>query len=288
MGFVRVEATHHKAAVMGIIFLLLLGALLFPPTATTEAAPNPIPIVSVSLSPSEQKAHVTHNASDEVKFEGVLMVDQPQFMTSTTTLTASIDNDWTVYLSPATVASSGTRVTHFTVTVTVPGGTSPDVNGTLVVTASCKVPILAPILASTSAMVTVDLDNSGNIWTVRILEPPEGGLVMKNTVRVRGTASYSGGAVNRVDVRFCDGLWRNRTISVMAHSGKVTSPVVLVNVTLDRPDTAPAGDGDGTKDELETSDDWGLLPIILLILIAFVGVAVVYHYYIRTTAKPLY
>ena len=105
MGFVRVEATHHKAAVMGIIFLLLLGALLFPPTATTEAAPNPIPIVSVSLSPSEQKAHVTHNASDEVKFEGVLMVDQPQFMTSTTTLTASIDNDWTVYLSPATVAS---------------------------------------------------------------------------------------------------------------------------------------------------------------------------------------
>ena len=131
---------------------------------------------------------------------------------------------------------------------------------------------------------------------------------MKNTVRVRGTASYSGGAVNRVDVRFCDGLWRtangtkdwtidislsswedgNRTISVMAHSGKVTSPVVLVNVTLDRPDTAPAGDGDGTKDELETSDDWGLLPIILLILIAFVGVAVVYHYYIRTTAKPLY
>ena len=124
MGFVRVEATHRKAAVMGIIILFLLGALLFPPTATTEAAPNPIPIVSVSLTPSKQQAHVTPNVSDEVVFEGVLTVDQLTIYTSTTTLTASIGNEWTVSLSPGTITSNAPRSTRFYVTVTVPGGTS--------------------------------------------------------------------------------------------------------------------------------------------------------------------
>ena len=118
-------------------------------------APNPIPILSLSLFPTQLQAKVTQSQLGTVTFRGNATVEQMMFMDSTVTLQARVNAGWPVQINPTTIQFQGSGTESFTVTVIVPPGTSSLVTGNVIVTGSCKVSGLSPIVASCQGVVTV-------------------------------------------------------------------------------------------------------------------------------------
>jgi hypothetical protein len=121
-----------------------------------EAAPNPIPILSLSLYPTQLQAKVTQSQLGAVTFGGNATVEKINNIERVTvTLQAVVNTGWPVVISPTTIPYIIATTERFTVTVIVPPGTSSLQTGNVIVTGSAKAPGLSPIVASATAVVTV-------------------------------------------------------------------------------------------------------------------------------------
>ena len=295
---------------IAVAMSILMGATPFLVPLPTEAAPNPIPAVSVSLYPSQQRAEVTNEKGQVVSFGGNLSVDQLDIITTDVTLTASIDTDWVIVISPQSFTFSQSGTAKFTVSVTVPAGTNSTETGDLIVTASAKVPILAPILSTASAVVMVRNSSPIPVWNLRITSPVEGAVVGGgNSVTVSGTVTFSGGAVNFVEARYCDGPWVTahgttewsveldcsnfvdgpHTITARAKAEGSTSKPMYVNVTQDKSAAAPAsGNPLGTSKPVTPEEEgWSedfMTQLLIAVMVACILGAYLYLRHRRTSS----
>lgn len=275
---------------IAVAMSILMGATPLLVPLPTEAAPNPIPIVSVSLYPTQKRAEVTNEEDATVSFGGNITVEQLEWITSQVTLTGSIDADWEISISPDSITFQGPGTVRFTASVTVPAGTNHTDKADLVVTASAKVPILAPTKATASAVVTVRNSSPIPVWNLRITSPVQGAVVGGNSVTVRGTVTFSGSAINLVEARYCDGPWVTaegtsdwsveldcsnfedgpHTITARAKAEGSTSKPVYVNVTQDSTAAAPtSGNPSGSSGSGATDDEASpyLMPMLLIMVI---------------------
>ena len=192
MGFMgirecKARKTWSSMMVVGLACLLTIpvttgqtndgdeGGAIDRPTA-----PSLIPVLSISLFPTQLGAKVTADQLGAVTFGGNVTVEQLRIMTSKVTLTAVISTGWPVVISPSTIEFTGSGTERFTVTVIVPPGTSALITGNVIVVGTCKAPVLAPVVASAGAIVTVgpyydiDIDSDDPVIT---LSPGESGEV---------------------------------------------------------------------------------------------------------------
>jgi hypothetical protein len=151
--------TVYKAV---LIVAIVLGSALFlqvplPVAEEVEAAPNPIPILSLSLFPSQLQAHITQAQLGAVTFGGNATVEKIQGIERViVTLTAVVSTGWPVVLSRQTIPFINPGTAPFQVTVIVPPSTSSLLTGNVIVSGMAKAPALSPIPAAASAVVTVN------------------------------------------------------------------------------------------------------------------------------------
>ena len=175
------------------------------------AAPNPIPVLSISLFPTQLEAQVTADQLGTVTFDGTVTVEQVRIMTSTVTMTAVVSTGWPVVLSPQSFDFTGSGTESFSLTIIVPPATNALLNGNALVTGACKAPALSPVVASASAVVTVGayydiaVGSHDNIVT---LSPGEGGeatLTVGNRGNGIATVSVSvGSAPQNMNIELSD------------------------------------------------------------------------------------
>jgi hypothetical protein len=152
--------TQFRATVLVAIFMVsvFFGMAMpnDPVAEEVEAAPNPIPILSLSLFPSQLQAKVTQSQLGAVTFGGNATVEKIQGIERVTvTLAAVVNTGWPVVISPQTIPFINPRTERFQVTVIVPPATSSLLTGNVIISGTAKAPGLAPIPASASAVVTV-------------------------------------------------------------------------------------------------------------------------------------
>jgi len=152
--------TSFKATFLVAIFLAsgMFGFTLnpIPVVEEVEAAPNPIPILSLSLFPSALQAKVTQAQLGAVTFGGNATVEKMQGIERVTvTLTAVVNTGWPVVLSPQTIPFINPGTVKFQVTVIVPPATSSLLVGNVIVNGQAKAPLISPVVAAASAVVTV-------------------------------------------------------------------------------------------------------------------------------------
>jgi hypothetical protein len=136
-----------------IVGFAMPGALV---TEEADAAPNPIPILSLSLFPSQLKATVTQSQLGAVTFHGNATVEKMNYLERVTvTLQAVVNTGWPVVISPQTMPFVQSSTQQFQVTVIVPPATSSLISGNVIVTGSAKAAGLAPVVSSASGVVTV-------------------------------------------------------------------------------------------------------------------------------------
>lgn len=149
-----------SAAVLVIIMMagMLAGLHLVVPSVTeeAEAAPNPIPIVAITLNPSQMQAIITDSQIGAVAFSGTATVDKIRGIERMVlTLSAVVDTGWPVVISPMTIPFVNPGSQPFHMVVIVPPSTSSQIIGTVMVTCTGSVTGMAPIIANANGVVTV-------------------------------------------------------------------------------------------------------------------------------------
>jgi Tol biopolymer transport system component len=102
-----------RAALAVLVLLALVLA-----SGTSSALPGDL-TVELALEQSVLEARPTE-AEDAVTFDGNVTFAQPRWQYAEASLTATMNRNWTVTVSPATVTHRGDGTEPFTVTVTVP------------------------------------------------------------------------------------------------------------------------------------------------------------------------
>lgn len=274
---------------------MLIGSLGLPfdPGPAEVATAGPIPVVMVSLYPEDLDARVSHNKGAWVSFGGNVSVEQSSWMNTVVTLTGSTESGWSVSIEPDSLRFTDSGTQRFTLRVWVPEGTEDGLEEGIIVTASCKAPILAPIVASDSATVTVENTSPEPSWSVRITEPTAGAIFETDVLTISGTAAYNLGNVSSVEVKVCTGPWTvatgksewtidydcssltdgPHTIYARARSGDETSPTTEITVTQQRP--ASAAPASPQTDPGEPTDPgmsyrWPVLVLLIAIVVSVV------------------
>jgi hypothetical protein len=291
---------------LALAFLAMLLTLVTgtPATETTVALPNPVPCLSLSLSPTQLMATITPLQMDTVTFNGTMEVEQLQFETSTVSLQAVVNTGWPVVLSPQTMSCHGPSMEHFSVSVVVPPDTDPTTTANVIVTGSCKAPGLAPVVASCSAVVSVRLVVPDGNWTLMVIDPVENATLSGTSHTFRGVAEYDLGEITSVRVRLDANPWENATglrnwsyhlnltrlsegrhlLRVEASTKHSVSPTLTVNFTVERDDAG------GNLIPSEPDGDHGggglLVPATLVVVVA-VCLAILYTARSRTTTNDV-
>jgi hypothetical protein len=127
-----------------------------PVVEEAEAAPNPIPVLTLGLFPTNLQAKVTQSQLGSVTFGGNATVDKIQGIERVTvTIQAVVNTGWPVVVSPQTMVFVNPRTQQFQVNVIVPPATSSLLTGNVIVSGQAKAPGLAPVVAAASGVVTV-------------------------------------------------------------------------------------------------------------------------------------
>lgn len=116
------EASKQIARVL--IALLVFGTALAA-VAQPASAQNPVPALSLTISPGERQAQITASQPAAVQFFGNYTVDKLSFERAVVTFIAVVSTGWAVTVSPASITVSGNagRTGSIIVTVVVPAGT---------------------------------------------------------------------------------------------------------------------------------------------------------------------
>ena len=289
------------------ISVILLGALTVPVLDlidNAEAAPNPIPICSVSLYPTERRATVDDETGDTVTFDGNCTVDQLEIMTSTVSLNGSVDKGWTIQISPLTMEFTGPGTKRFNVDVIVPAGVTAGERGNVIITAECQGPILSPVKGTASSVITVINPSAAPEWDVRILDPAPNEVYDTDVLTISGSASYSQGAITSVEVKVCVGPWieaegttgwsidydvsflenGDHTIYVRARSGEdkvsATTEIIVIQDRSIGVDPPPPDPDTG-------EDNWKVYQNIIIGILILGGLGGVYLIYSRRQREEM-
>ena len=181
--------TPFKATFLVAIFLAsgLFGFMLNPPPVVeeAEAAPNPIPLLSLALFPPQLQAKITSSQLGAVTFGGNATVEKIQGIERVAvTLTAVVSTGWPVVISPQTIPFINPGTKKFHVTVIVPPSTSSLLTGAVRIDGSAKAPGLAPVVAAASGVVTVSQYFKLRIEAESPLRQVKPGELTYNTVNV--------------------------------------------------------------------------------------------------------
>ncbi|MCJ2540268.1 MAG: hypothetical protein LN414_03240, partial [Candidatus Thermoplasmatota archaeon] len=113
----------RSLAVIALVMVFFASGLTSgsTPTGPSEVVDGPdvgpIPVLTLSLTPSQLQAAVTESELGAVTFEGTAIVDQMRIMSSTVSLTAVVNAGWPLVISPQTIEFSGPGEEPFQVTV---------------------------------------------------------------------------------------------------------------------------------------------------------------------------
>ena len=181
--------TPFKATFLVTIFLVsgLFGFMLnpIPVVEEAEAAPNPIPLLSLALFPPQVQAKISSSQLGAVTFGGNATVEKIQGIERVAvTLTAVVSTGWPVVISPQTIPFINPGTKKFHVTVIVPPSTSSLLTGAVRIDGSAKAPGLAPVVAAASGVVTVSQYFKLRIEAESPLRQVKPGELTYNTVNV--------------------------------------------------------------------------------------------------------
>ncbi len=189
MGLCGEHVTNRRIA-------LLLGLILLAPSIVmllpqVNSAPNPVPVVSVNLSPVHQMADIGPGRSDMVEFNCTVTVEALSAVRYTVTIDATASTDWPVHTSLHQIRSSGSGSTMLLVDVCVPCDAPAAETCNLMVTATCTVTGL-PVTSRGSASAVVTVNEYYDVTVT--LRPDYIEAEAGDTVVVEGTASNTGNA----------------------------------------------------------------------------------------------
>lgn len=122
-----------KRIAQATIALIMVGATLSA-FAPSVAAQNPVPVISLIMTPGERVAEITASAPDAVSFVGNYTVDKLNFERGQVSFTATVSTGWVATVSPASITVTNQRQGTITITVVVPAGTLATEIGQLTVT----------------------------------------------------------------------------------------------------------------------------------------------------------
>lgn len=122
----------QKLARASIVAMLLFSAV--SAISQPAAAQNPVPVIAITLLPSERVAAVTASQQAAVSFTGNYTVDKLSVERAQVSFTAVVSTGWVAVVSPASITVTNVRTGPFSVTVVVPAGTSATEVGQLTVT----------------------------------------------------------------------------------------------------------------------------------------------------------
>ena len=139
-----------------LVAIMLLSMFVGIAAPKVEAALNPVPVLTLSLSPPQLQAKVTNAVSGSVIFSGNATVEKLSAPVERVTVSLSVTCMWPAIIDRATmVFTVSNRPQEFHVTVVVPPKTSSKEVGTLTVSGNAKAPGLALVTSSASAVITV-------------------------------------------------------------------------------------------------------------------------------------
>jgi hypothetical protein len=115
----RASQQFTRLFVGSLVILSALAAM-----APQAAAQNPVPALSITISPGDRTAEITASQPAAVTFAGNYSVDKLAFERAVVTIQGSVSTGWPVTISPATITISGNANLRgtFLVTVVVPPG----------------------------------------------------------------------------------------------------------------------------------------------------------------------
>ena len=171
------------------------------------SAPDPIPVLSLSLSPTQLEAEVTADQLGAVTFGGTVTVEQLRIMSSTVTLQAVVSTGWPVVISPTTFEFTGSGSEEFILTIIVPPATNAMITGNVIVSGTLTAPLLSPVVASAGAVVTIatyyDIYIESDDRFVQLSPGDSGEVILQIWNRGNGIATVSTTVVTEAqDVRF--------------------------------------------------------------------------------------
>src|SRR5690349_18184213 len=115
------------------IALFILGTS-FSALSVPAAAQNPVPVISLIMTPGERIAEITASQPDAVQFTGNYTVDKLNFERASVTFTAVMSTGWVATVSPASITITNQRQGTIAITVVVPARTLASEIGQLLVT----------------------------------------------------------------------------------------------------------------------------------------------------------
>lgn len=137
--------------------LLSVGLLLCLTMAMcgddAEAAPNPIPLSTVTLEQDVYGVTVYPHHPSAIIMQGGVTVEKACMERVVVHLTADSDIGWPLEIVPTIIPFINPRTEQFLVNVTVPPGASPLLFGEVIVTAAVKAPGLGRYVTNTSCLV---------------------------------------------------------------------------------------------------------------------------------------
>ena len=196
-----------RATVVMTAALLLLCPLVSA-VGLMDAALNPVPVLTLSITPCQLEASVSDTQNGPVMFWGNASVEKLSTSLLRVTVTLSASCIWPAIISPSTmVFTESNRPQPFTVTVVVPPKTSSLEVGTLIVSGTAKAPGIAIVTTSANAVVTVrqyfGIEGS-------VLGGPFEGIHAGGTVEGRLAVNNTGNGLDSVTIDLLD---PNGTIS---------------------------------------------------------------------------
>jgi hypothetical protein len=168
-----------------LVALMLMSAFVGIAAPKVEAALNPIPVLTLSLTPTQLMSKVTNSQNGPVMFGGNATVEKLSGSVERVTVTLAASCIWPAIISPSTmVFTASNRPQAFFVTVVVPPKTSSQEVGTLIVSGTAKAPGLSIVTASANAVITVGQFYKLSIGSDTPLREVGPGDITYNTINI--------------------------------------------------------------------------------------------------------
>jgi hypothetical protein len=149
-----------------------------------DAALNPVPVLTLSLVPTQLEARVTNSQNGPVMFGGNATVEKLSGSLERVTVTLSASCIWPAIVSPSTMVFTNMVPQPFYVTVVVPPKTSALEIGQLIVSGTAKAPGMPAATATANAVVTVAQYFKLSIGADTPLREVKPGDITYNTVNI--------------------------------------------------------------------------------------------------------
>jgi hypothetical protein len=149
-----------------------------------DAALNPVPVLTLSLVPTQLEARVTNSQNGPVMFGGNATVEKFSGNLERVTVTLSASCIWPAIVSPTTMVFTNMQPQPFYVTVVVPPKTSSLEIGQLIISGTAKAPGMPAATATANAVVTVAQYFKLSIGADTPLREVKPGDITYNTVNI--------------------------------------------------------------------------------------------------------